>query len=67
MMPQPAQVVGAYRSRDFDRARRLALAYDAATAPASDAAARLYVDRCAALLADPPPPEWEPTLVLTEK
>jgi hypothetical protein len=63
------QVVTAYRARDFDKALRLALAYSMnhTAALGSDVATRLYADRCAALLAKPPPAEWEPTLVLTEK
>lgn len=56
-----------YRAMDFDKARRLALAYSDTAALGSDVAAWLYADRCAALLAKPPPTEWEPTLVLTEK
>lgn len=67
-MRAPAQVVDAYRGRRFAEALRLALEYDAAAAGSGgDAAARLYAERSARLLAEPPPPGWDGTHVLTEK
>ena len=60
------QVVAAYRERRFQDAHELATAYDAGR-PGGDAAARLYAERSARLLAAPPAADWDPTHVLTEK
>ena len=54
-----------YRARRFDRASG-AFAALARERP-EDALARLYAERCAALLAAPPPPGWDPVHTLAEK
>jgi len=57
--------VADYRSRRFAEARERFAAL--AAARPGDGVARLYLDRCAGLLAAPPPPGWDGTFELHEK
>ena len=56
----------AYRNRDFAAALRYFEAVDAAR-PGSDPPSRLLIERCRALIADPPGPDWSPIAVQMEK
>jgi adenylate cyclase len=57
--------VADYRARRFERARG---AFEALLRDRpEDELARLYAGRCAALLAAPPPPEWDAINTLAEK
>lgn len=55
----------AYRERDFARAQS-AFAAAVAANPA-DQPSRMYAERCAHLLAEPPPPDWDGVWVMKSK
>ncbi|HSN90298.1 MAG TPA: adenylate/guanylate cyclase domain-containing protein, partial [Anaeromyxobacteraceae bacterium] len=57
--------VADFRSRRFAEARERFAALSAARP--GDGVARLYLDRCAALLAAPPPPDWDGVFELHDK
>ncbi len=58
-------IVAAYRSRDFLAAAAAAAAL--VEEFPGDVPALLYIERCQALLASPPGPDWDHICVLTEK
>ncbi|MDX1674662.1 MAG: adenylate/guanylate cyclase domain-containing protein [Longimicrobiales bacterium] len=49
--------IAAYRARDFELAKQYFLA--AAEVDGSDRASLIYINRCEAYMADPPPAEWD--------
>ncbi|HKY33534.1 MAG TPA: adenylate/guanylate cyclase domain-containing protein [Candidatus Polarisedimenticolia bacterium] len=60
-----ASGLAAYRDRDFESAEKV-FALTLETAP-QDGPARLYLERCRALAASPPPAGWDAVEVLTAK
>ena len=58
-------VVASYRARDFEGALGLAMAFEAEHGP--DIVAAKYIERCQKALLEPPPPDWDFCVVLTNK
>jgi adenylate cyclase len=58
--------IAAYGRRDFRGALKLFEAVDAAR-PGGDQPSRIFIERCRALIAAPPGPDWSPIAVQMEK